>query len=237
MGSDTGAVLRRLRKLGGYMQQDVVRLLGEMGIAVNKNHISRWENGYNSPNIEQFLGLCRIYSVTDPCRVFLDGDFSEPSSGLDKEGRAKLAEYRELLLSSGRYSPRADGVLPFSRRTLPVYDAGASAGTGQFLDSDSYEMTEVPDGVPESATFGLRVCGDSMEPTYSDGELVFVHMQPAVESGETGIFFLDGSVYIKELMLTPGGAYLRSVNPRYAPIPVKEYSDIKVYGKVVYPGR
>lgn len=237
MRKGIGEVLRELRKRNGYMQQDVVKRLAAMGIDVNKNHVSRWENGYNSPSIEQFLGLCRIYSVKDPCSVFLDNDFSELSTGLDSRGFEKLEEYRRLLIASRMYSPAGDkaDIVVLQRRTLPVFDVGASAGTGQFLDSDSYEMEEVPDGVPGDAMFGLHVCGDSMEPTLSDGELIFVHRQPEIEDGEIGVFLLDGNAFVKELSVQDGGMFLCSHNKSYAPIPVREYDEFRVYGKVVYP--
>ena len=34
-----------------------------------------------------------------------------------------------------------------------------SAGTGQFLDNDSYEEVEVGAEVPETADFGVRISG------------------------------------------------------------------------------
>jgi SOS-response transcriptional repressor LexA len=169
--------------------------------------------------------------------VFADGDLSDLEYAINRQGMEKLAEYKKLLIASGLYAPvkLEERVIPFRRRTAPMYDIGASAGTGQFLDSDSYEMVEVPENVPDSATFGLHICGDSMEPTLEDGQAVWVQMQPSLENGEVGIFYLDGNAYVKEYRQTEKGVFLVSHNEKYAPIAIKEYNETRIYGKVVYP--
>ncbi len=49
-----------------------------------------------------------------------------------------------------------------------------SAGTGQFLDNDSYEEVEVGPEVPETADFGVRISGDSMMPRCLDKQIVWI---------------------------------------------------------------
>lgn len=232
--SDT---LRALRRKHDYLQQDIADKLNKAGVPATKTQVSRWETGINNPTIDQFIGLCDIYGVKDVHAVFANGDLSDLEYAINRQGMEKLAEYKKLLVASGLYAPVKldERVIPFRRRTAPMYDIGASAGTGQFLDSDSYEMVEVPDNVPDSATFGLRVCGDSMEPTLEDGQAVWVQMQPSLENGEVGIFYLDGKAYVKEYRQTEKGVFLVSHNEKYAPIAIKEYNETRIYGKVVYP--
>ena len=59
-----------------------------------------------------------------------------------------------------------------NKEGLPV-----SAGTGQFLDSDRFSEIEVGDEVTASADFGVRVAGDSMEPLYLDGQIIWIYKQ------------------------------------------------------------
>lgn len=239
MGTAIGSVLRELRIKHNYQQQDITKMLNEMGIQTAKQQVSRWEHGYNNPNIPQFIGLCRIYGIKDAYKVFLQGDFSDLIYELNKEGADKLAEYKQILIASGLYAPMSckPKIIPFPRRTAPMYDIGASAGTGQFLDSNSYEMVEVPECVPDSATFGLHVCGDSMESSLFDGEEIWVHQQPTLENGDIGIFLLDGDAYVKEFRVTNQGTFLVSHNPAYKPKQITEYSETRIYGKVIYPIR
>ena len=236
-------VLKALRLRQGYQQRDVTRLLNGMGIETANTQVSRWEHGYNNPNLEQFIGLCRIYSVKDVNAVFSDGDLSGNAVGLNREGMDKLEDYRQLLIDSGRFSPAEpepvpeEKVLTFTSRQLPVYDLRISAGPGQSAESGdaSYEMEYVPEDVPATATFGLIVSGDSMEPAIQNGERIWVHRQQTLESGNIGVFYLDGALLVKEYRVTDDGVFLVSRNKKYPPRPITEYSDAVIYGKVIYP--
>lgn len=114
--------------------------------------------------------------------------------------------------------------------TLPLYDTGASAGTGVFLDSPDYEMIALPDDyTTRRANFAVWVTGDSMEPRFSNGDLVLVRTQPAIDIGDIGIFILNGEGYIKKL----GKNKLISLNPAYSDIKIGEDDSIYVKGKVL----
>ena len=114
--------------------------------------------------------------------------------------------------------------------TLPIYDAGASAGTGVFLDSDAYEMVAMPDDhMARRANYGVWVDGNSMEPRYHNGDLVLVRTQPSIDIGDIGIFILNGEGYIKKL----GKDRLISLNPAYPDIEFGENDTIYCKGKVL----
>ena len=51
--------------------------------------------------------------------------------------------------------------------------------------------------VPAGAEFGIRVSGDSMEPVYQDGQIVWVPPCKTLRCGEVGIFVYGGEGYIK----------------------------------------
>ncbi len=115
---------------------------------------------------------------------------------------------------------------------LNCYDLAVSAGTGEPL-GDTYYTTrlEIPSQrVPENAHCCVRVNGDSMEPAYKDGDIVFVErLDGSVREGEIGIFALNGEGYLKRL----GQGELLSLNPAYAPIPVGEFDDLRCQGRVL----
>ena len=83
------------------------------------------------------------------------------------------------------------------------------------------------------ADFGVRVSGDSMEPLYLNGQIIWVHQQETLEDGEIGIFFLDGEAYVKKYHQTPDGISLISMNKIYAPIKISSGSVFRTFGKVV----
>ena len=106
-----------------------------------------------------------------------------------------------------------------------------SAGTGFELDSgDAWERISIPD-TPEArrADFALTIKGDSMEPLYSDRDMVLIREQPTVEPGEIGIFIVGGKGYLKQY----GGDRLISLNPDYEDILFSVYDDIRCVGKVI----
>lgn len=106
-----------------------------------------------------------------------------------------------------------------------------SAGHGfDLTDEDEWEEIEIPD-TPEArkADFALIIKGNSMEPIYSDGETVLVKEQPAVDIGETGIYIINGSGFIKK----NGGDRLISINPYYDDILFSDGDMISCAGKVI----
>ena len=114
-------------------------------------------------------------------------------------------------------------------RVIRLYDTPAAAGTGSFLEGESYVDFEADETVPKEAEYAVRVSGDSMTPRFIDGQIVFVQERQALEVGEIGVFGLDGDSFIKKL----GHGELLSLNPKYNPIKILEHSSLYVFGKVV----
>ena len=120
-----------------------------------------------------------------------------------------------------------------SVQQIPVYELPASAGTGEFLDNDYYMMVELSDAVPDGADFGIRIHGDSMMPRFQNGQTVWVRRTSELQSGDIGIFYLDGEAYCKQLKTDNHSTMLVSLNPKYAPIHITDTSDFRIYGKVL----
>lgn len=76
-----------------------------------------------------------------------------------------------------------------------------------------------------NADFAIGVWGDSMEPTYTGEDIVYVQRATHINKGDIGIFRKDGCIYIKEA----GKNKLISHNQKYKDI----YGDVTVLGKVV----
>ena len=108
-----------------------------------------------------------------------------------------------------------------------------SAGLGEALDDeDNWEDIEVVSTFEsKSATYALTVDGDSMKPDFSDGDIVLVKEQPAVDIGEICIYIIEGKGYIKKY----GGDILISLNDKYDDIMFSNYNidDIRCCGLVL----
>lgn len=135
-----------------------------------------------------------------------------------------------MFVDSGRFQNAT--IIPF-RRKIHLFDIPASAGVGNFLDGDNFTEVEVGEEVPATADFGIRISGDSMEPRFVNGQIVWVQKQDTLNSGEIGIFFLDGNAYCKKLQDDEKGLYLIFLNSTYEPIAINENQIFKIFGKVV----
>jgi len=225
-----GEVISVKRKELGINQAELAARLNALGASVTNQAVSKWENGSTMPNARQFLQLCSVLGIED-----IRGEFSQGRegifSGLNREGRRKALEHVQLLRDSGRYDAVSE--LPRLIRSLPLYSLAVSAGTGQFLDGEDYEMVEVGVEVPEGANFGVRVAGDSMEPEFHDGQTVWVRQQRSLMTGDIGIFLYDGSAYLKQLVAGERSMALHSLNPKYPDIIVSPELPLRVLGKVM----
>ena len=102
-----------------------------------------------------------------------------------------------------------------------------SAGTGQTAGSDEPEELELKKRPPRGTSYIAPVSGDSMEPTYQDGDKLFIRSCKNIEVGQVGVFLMDGQQWVKEL----GNGVLISHNDKYAPIPMRD--DIECQGLVL----
>lgn len=127
-------------------------------------------------------------------------------------------------------SKKAEKAEKISSRTLKVFLQPAAAGTGNYLDDDSFEeiLFENP---PLQADFGVRIAGDSMQPQINDGDIVFVKQQATICEGEIGIYVIDGDAFCKKLLSKNGEYFLHSLNPSYNDFPLSENAFL--VGKVI----
>ena len=141
----------------------------------------------------------------------------------DDEGRARV-----LAQPPARVSTAA--LAGLGKRTIRLFDMPVSAGVGIDLDDETATEVRIPDNAKtQDADYALRISGNSMEPKFHNGDILLVQSCDTVEVGELGIFILDGAGYFKKF----DGDRLLSLNPVYAPIPLKDFTDIQCAGRVI----
>ena len=77
--------------------------------------------------------------------------------------------------------------------------------------------------------FRSTVCGQSMEPTFLDGDRVLVQHTKELREGEIGIFLVDNEGYIKEYRKDG----LHSHNPEYRTMTFHEDQSVRCIGRVI----
>ena len=86
--------------------------------------------------------------------------------------------------------------------------------------------------------FGLKVRGDSMSPTYMDGDTLIVEKTSTCESGQDCIVAINGDeAFLKRVFINEHGITIQSLNAKYQPhtFTNKEIAElpIKIIGVVV----
>lgn len=227
-----GEIISTYRKKNKMSQPELAAELAKTGHVVTQKAVSKWETNANDPGANVLMHLSKILGINNLYEEYFGANPNDPLSQLNAEGKEKVYEYIDLLIASGKYKKTEAIIIPFTR-TLNLYDIPVSAGTGNFLDESDYEEIEVGPDVPNDADFAVRITGNSMEPRFIDGQIVWIQKQDTLQNGEIGIFYLDGSAYIKKLKDDENGLFLISLNKKYAPIPVKQDSTFKTLGKVL----
>ena len=118
------------------------------------------------------------------------------------------------------------------RAVLPVLGS-IPCGKQAEPDTNSGESIDLPEGV--TADFALICKGDSMEPTFRDGDYVLIRQQPDVEQGQIAAVNIAGETTLKHVYHQPGGLLLVADNAKYTPIfaPFSEDEPIIIHGRAV----
>ncbi|MBN1469404.1 MAG: LexA family transcriptional regulator [Fusobacteriaceae bacterium] len=105
--------------------------------------------------------------------------------------------------------------LQVKMRTIPVYSS-VSAGLGRVPDAEPIDFISIPETTGD--VVAVKVTGNSMEPTFSDGDIVVIKKDVEINVGDVGVFFLneyDGEGVVKRLKYKNGVYVLESDNPTY----------------------
>lgn len=81
--------------------------------------------------------------------------------------------------------------------------------------------------------FALKVTGDSMQPIMYEDDIVIVHRQPDIESGQVGIILIDNEeATVKKVIKHENYIELVAFNPYYTPKKLDNKNKFSIIGKV-----
>lgn len=223
--------LKEAREAKGFTQQKLANLVG-----VSKSAIANYETGVSSAK-EQVL--IRLFDALDIEPNFLWQDeiaenavnfaCSLPEKEIIKKYRALDEHGKKIIDLVLEELNSRDEAEKSPLLQIDLYDLPASAGIGEPLEGEYRTLIEVPDTpLNRKADYCVRITGNSMEPTYKDGNIVLVK-KGQVHIGDVGIFILDGESFIKEL----GEGKLISHNSKYSDLRLEDFNNIYIAGKVI----
>ena len=232
-----GAKIKEFRLKRNLTQKELAKL-----VSVGDTTIANYEKGFRSPKKDTMFDLANVFNVSiddlfPPIQNSSSSNTSQIQTIYDKltpPRQNKVLNYADSQLKEQRNEEETKGnevSEAIQLYSYDYYDHPASAGTGQYLNDVRVERIELP--VDIDADFVIPIKGDSMEPDYHDGDLVFIQTSVDLNDGVIGVFNYNGDAYIKQLVIDKEQAYLHSLNPAYKDMPITPDTDFRIIGEVV----
>ena len=136
----------------------------------------------------------------------------------DLETLAQLAKLLGVPLTAlveRREAPLPQNLRPVRARRIPLLGTIAA---GEPIFAEEEHETDVDVDGSARADFALEVKGESMEPVYKDGDVVYIRRQDDVRDGQVAAVVVDDSATLKRVYHLPVGVQLMPLNPAFAPM-------------------
>lgn len=193
------------------MQNDVGRRISEI----------RREKGYSQEELAEMALLSRVTLARYETGMIEPGVFA-----LSRIADALNVSTDELLCRTEKLPP----FIQLVNSSVPIIGEIA-CGSPITAEQNTEGYAELPDGV--HADFALRCRGDSMEPTFDQGDLVLIRQQPDVTNGQIAAVGIEDSATLKRVYKQDNGIVCVSDNPAYPPMFFPAGEGIKIYGIAV----
>jgi repressor LexA len=184
-------------------------------------------------------------TVRDISRIF---GFSSPRAAADHLRSLEKKGYieRNSLARSIRLTEKSASLLGSAKKTsgsskiklVPLLGKIA-AGDPLLAEENIEDYIPLPESIlgAYGADFALRVRGNSMTGDHIlDGDIIMVKSRQSAENGEIIVALIEDEAAVKRFYRTSDGVELRSSNPVYQPIKIKNHRDsryFKIIGRVV----
>ena len=232
------ANLKRLRKENHLSQDQLANELNsKYDTRVSKSMISRWERGSTDPQMKYVRMVADYFNLSTDLVDSKEGNLTQSSlsrlnhiySKLTDKRRHKVVNYASAQL-------REQETPSINERSIVYLDGYVSACFGEYLlDDNKREQIEVDGHVPNHDIV-VKVNGDSMEPTFTNGQILYVKKitDPVVlRNGQFVIARIGDESYVKKFHKEGDQIRLISLNPKYKDIIIKPEDDFEVIGTVI----
>lgn len=246
-----GEKIKQYRLANGWTQQELGAKIG-----MSKNAIGNYEKGFRSPKKNTMFDLANAFNVSiDDLFPPIQKDTPPTSSPiqsiydqLEPPGQAKVLNYAERQLKEQKNEDKTK-INEVSEKVIDLYQvevvsetAAASGFNYEFGYDDTDRETIEVDEQPPRHDIATKVSGDSMQPDYQDGDILYlVDKGLTTYNGDLAVIAYGDRSYFKKIYTENGRLRLVSLNDKYEDIildfPPAEDTHIKIYAVVgVYRG-
>ncbi|MCK1255194.1 LexA family transcriptional regulator [Streptococcus uberis] len=211
--------LKQKREELGLEQQELAELIG-----VSKQAYFKWEKGLSKPTKANIDRLEKVLKVS--AGYLSEDEISSLYKQLTEPNQEKAITYVRELVSSQKVISIAE-----KRSEYHVYEK-LSAGIGASVYGDlDYEVVYYNEELPHD--FASWVDGNSMEPTYQNGEVALIRETGFDYDGAVYAVVWDSQTYIKKVYREEEGLRLVSINKDYPDKFAPFDENPRVVGKIV----
>ncbi|MDG3142620.1 helix-turn-helix domain-containing protein [Streptococcus suis] len=211
--------LKQKREELGLEQQELAELIG-----VSKQAYFKWEKGLSKPTKENIAKLEKVLKVSEG--YLTEDEISSLYKQLTEPNQEKAITYVRDLVASQKVISIAE-----KRSEYHVYEK-LSAGIGASVYGDlDYDVVYYNEELPHD--FASWVDGNSMEPTYQNGEVALIRETGFDYDGAVYAVVWDSQTYIKKVYREKEGLRLVSINKDYSDKFAPFDENPRVVGKIV----
>lgn len=211
--------LKQKREELSLEQKELAKFIG-----VSKQAYFKWERGLSKPTRANIAKLEKVLKV--PKGYLNEDEISSLYKQLTGPNQEKVLIYVQDLVSSQKIMNISENCSEYH-----VYEK-LSAGTGSSVYEDlDYDVVYYNEKLPHD--FASWVDGNSMEPTYQNGEVVLIRKMGFDYDGEVYAVVWDSKIYIKKVYREEGGLRLVSINKDYPDKFAPFDENPRVIGKIV----
>lgn len=206
-------------------------------IKFNKSHLSQYVNGKFNPDDDKIFLLSKVLDVSEAWLLgynvprtrevdIIENTLSEKINTtvqqLNEENQNKTYKYAKNLLQFQNRTVQEVSVEYKPKELTEIFvTEKVAAGVGYSYGNN--EVTPYYTDREDLMPYDMATCvfGDSMEPEFSDGDIILLKQGYDNVNGDIYVVDYDGKSYVKKLYNDGSRFVLKSLN--------KKYSDIIIY--------
>lgn len=204
---DIGKMIVSLRNERGWTQTDLAKRL-----KCSKQAIWMYEKNQRQPSYEMLEAMADVFNV--PIGFLISEE--DRSKAMSKQVGANYIAVDAII-------------------SIPIVGT-IRCGPGGLAYQDIEAYVPAANVKHPAECFYLRVVGDSMEPSITEGDLALIRKQDDVESGELAAVVINGEEgTLKRVIKKDGALILQAFNPAYPPrvFTGTDINTVRIAGKVI----
>lgn len=226
-----GKKLTELRQLKNLSQVDMAQALG-----IAKSTYHGYENDKREPDIQKIKAICKTLEVSSDELFGLkdiqlrfgneDIELLKKLSMLDKFDKKAIDALLNAMLEREKApSIQADSSFLY----LDLFPISSDNENNSIFSLGTPAIKVKNTSMSRNSDFIVHISGDSMLPRFSDGDMLLLKKQSTLQSGDYGLFRINGKYYIRQY----GIDRLIALNTEYRDIFLADSDEFQIIGKIL----